>query len=95
VRTKFPSIPIVWIAISPNERRWKVWNEISEANTLIANYCKTNANLHFVDTDEQLLRDGKPMPELYLNDKLHFNDKGYAVWSAIIKKRLDEILKSN
>lgn len=91
VRQKHPNTPIYYIAISPNERRWAVQNDIVEANELFKNYCQNTPNLHFIETMQQLLgKDGKYQPEMYINDKLHFNEKGYKIWSEIIKGVLDK-----
>ena len=91
VRQKFPTIPIYYIAISPNERRWAVQDKVVEANDLFKNYCQNTPNLHFIETMQQLLgKDGKYQPELHISDKLHFNEKGYKIWTAIIKDILDK-----
>lgn len=91
VKLKKPETNIYYISISPNERRWSVQDKIIEANSLLKNYCQSVPNLHFIETMPQLLsKEGKYQPELYVADKLHFNDKGYQIWSAIIKKTLDK-----
>ena len=96
VRTKFPTIPIYWIAISPNERRWKVQNKIIEANELLKNYCQNTPNMHYIETMPQLLgKDGKYQADLYISDKLHFNDKGYAIWKEVIGGVLDKDFGKN
>jgi lysophospholipase L1-like esterase/pimeloyl-ACP methyl ester carboxylesterase len=91
VRQKHPNTPIYYIAISPNERRWAVQDKITEANYLFKNYCQNTPNLHFIETMPQLLgKDGKYQSDLYIDDKLHFNEKGYKVWTEIIKPVLDK-----
>jgi lysophospholipase L1-like esterase len=91
VHQKNPKTPIYYIAISPNERRWAVQDKIVEANELFKNYCQNTPNLHFIETMPQLLnKEGKYQPDLYINDKLHFNENGYKIWSPIIKGVLDK-----
>jgi hypothetical protein len=91
VHLKNPNTPIYYIAISPNERRWAVQNKIVEANELFKNYCQNTPNLHFIETMAHLLsKDGKYQPDLYINDKLHFNENGYKIWSPLIKGVLDK-----
>ncbi len=91
VHKKRPNTPIYYIAISPNERRWAVQNKIVEANELLMSYCQNTSNLHFIETMPQLLsKDGKYQPDLYITDKLHFNENGYKIWSGIIKGVLDK-----
>ena len=35
-----------------------------------------------------LTGDNKPMPELYTDDMLHMNEKGYKIWTKIIRENL-------
>jgi lysophospholipase L1-like esterase len=35
--------------------------------------------------------DGKPMPDLFKKDGLHLNDKGYQIWTKVVKKWLKAI----
>jgi predicted esterase len=93
VRQKHPNTPIYYIAISPNERRWAVWDKIVETNNLFKVYCEQTPNLHFIETDTKLLgKDGKYQSDLYVEDKLHFNKNGYKIWREIINQAL-RILK--
>ncbi|MBC7417202.1 MAG: G-D-S-L family lipolytic protein, partial [Pedobacter sp.] len=34
--------------------------------------------------DNMLIADGKPMPDIFLNDNLHMNQKGYDIWIKAI-----------
>ena len=89
VRQKHPNTIIYYIAISPNEQRWAVWDRIIEANKFLKTYCEQTPNLHFIETDLKLLgKDGKYQSDLYVDDKLHFNEKGYKIWSEIINQEL-------
>jgi lysophospholipase L1-like esterase len=36
--------------------------------------------------------DGRPRRELFLDDGLHLNDKGYAVWNAVLAPLLQSML---
>ena len=94
IRKKYKNQPIYFVAITPTESRWKVWNKQREANALIKAYCGTKKNLFFIDTEAAYLNEkGQPISEYFIGDKLHQNQKGYDVWSRIIKKSLDETLK--
>ena len=37
-----------------------------------------------------LSEDGSRMPELYIEDGLHMNKKGYEVWTKLVRKSLLE-----
>ena len=94
VRAIKPNKPILLIEITPTNLRWKVWQQAKQANELLKNMSKKMKNVYFIETAAAYLdAEGKPRSELFGSDQLHQNQKGYDIWSAIIKKRLDEILK--
>jgi lysophospholipase L1-like esterase len=48
--------------------------------------------MYFVETASALLgADGKYQPQLHVEDKLHFNEKGYVIWTKIMRKSIAEI----
>jgi hypothetical protein len=94
IRKVHHSTPVFWIEITPTESRWKVWPEIHKANSLIKDICSRQKNTYFIKTDFAFLNEkGLPKDEYFREDKLHLTEKGYAVWTEIIKKELDKILK--
>jgi hypothetical protein len=94
IRTNHRDTPVFWIAITPSSSRWKAWPQIQKANNFIMDYCDSKKNLYFIKTDFAFLgQDGKPKDELFRDDLLHLNAKGYEVWKEIVKKELDGVLK--
>lgn len=95
VRKTHPDKPIFFIAITPNSKRFHVWDKIHRANQLIQQYAESDPKIHFIDTEKYYFgEDGKPRDELFGEDKLHQNAAGYKQWAAIIKKQLDADLGS-
>ena len=94
IRKGNPATPVFWIEITPTASRWKVWPEIQKANSLIKEICDKKKNTYFIKTDFAFLNEkGLPKDELFRDDKLHLTEKGYVVWTEIIKKELDNKLK--
>jgi len=94
IRKLHPATPVFWIEITPTASRWKVWPEIQKANSLIKKICDNQKNTYFIKTDFAFLSEnGLPNNELFRDDKLHLTEKGYAVWTEIIKKELNHVLK--
>ena len=92
IREKYPSVPITWLAISPSEKRWSVWNQIQQANGLIKTFTASEPNLFYIDVGQNFLgTDGKPNELYYRDDKLHYNDVGYQVWGKSIEKEVKAI----
>jgi len=94
IRNKYPDTPVFWIAITPTASRWNVWPRIREANRLIRESCLGHKNTHFITTEHAFLNSsGMPREELFQPDRLHLNPDGYAVWTQLVKKELDAVLK--
>lgn len=94
IRAKYPETPVFWIAITPTNARIKAWSEVQEANLLVKKMCEQSENFHFINTDYAYLdNNGKPIRNLFVDDQIHLNESGYAIWTKIIKKELDTYLK--
>jgi hypothetical protein len=93
IRRKFTDTPVFWISVTPTPSIWAVWPEIKEANGMIKDICKSHRNTYFIDTEKYFLNSsGLPRSELFLDDKLHLNADGYAIWTGIIKNELNAVL---
>ncbi len=59
--------------------------EMEKANRLIAGFLGRQKQAAFVDVYHPMLAsDGKPMADLFQEDELHMNAKGYAIWTKVI-----------
>ncbi len=88
-----PDPPVFIIEVTPTESRFIVWPEIRRVNAILREIALTTDNTYFVPTAEYYLdASGNPRPELFVDDKLHLNADGYALWTKLIRRRLDEIL---
>jgi len=86
IREKFPKIPVVYISMKPSPLRWKMKDKMMNANHQIKNFLSKKKNTKFVDVwDAMLDKDGLPIAEIFGEDKLHMNAKGYAIWQKLIE----------
>ena len=78
--------PVVFISIKPSLARWALYPKMQEANQLIRQYIEAHPQLlRFVDVGTPMLgADGKPRPELYVEDGLHLTHAGYALWTRVV-----------
>jgi lysophospholipase L1-like esterase len=89
IRDQLPKIPIVFISIKPSPSRWHLKGKIEEANTIIKDFLKKKKKTSFIDVYHKMLgADGTPLPDIFLDDKLHMNAKGYAIWQKEIQPYL-------
>jgi lysophospholipase L1-like esterase len=81
VLPRLPEARILFVSIKPSIARWRLVDEIREANALVRDYTTRDKRLVYVDVFTPMLDErGQPRPELFLEDGLHMNAKGYAIW---------------
>ncbi|MEJ6982205.1 GDSL-type esterase/lipase family protein [Pedobacter sp. P351] len=89
IRTKLPSVPLVYISIKPSPVRAQFVQKAAEANRLIKTFLAADKNVKFVDVYSAMLtKEGKTRPELFVGDMLHMNKKGYELWRKALKPYL-------
>ena len=93
VQKRQPDVPFLWVEITPTKSRWAQWEKIKRLNQMIKTYCDKTDNVYFVSTASAFLDEaGFPKTTLFVEDQLHLNKAGYALWSSIIRKAIDEVL---
>ena len=89
IRAKLPNTPIVYISIKPSPSRDKFRAKAIASNQLIEKYLAGQQNVVFVDIFKPMLtKTGALRPELFLEDMLHMNAHGYAIWHKAIEPKL-------
>lgn len=90
IHGKLPKTKIVYIAVKPSIKRWALVEQVREANRLIAELAGHDERLEFVDIDKPMIgEDGMPRKELFVEDGLHLSDKGYELWTSLVRPQLD------
>lgn len=89
VHEKLPKTKIIYVAVKPSIARWKLIDKVRETNRLIAEKCKKDERLVFLDIQPLMLGDdGQPKPELFVKDGLHLSAEGYRRWSDLLRPHL-------
>jgi lysophospholipase L1-like esterase len=89
IRNKLPNTSIAFVSIKPSPSRERLMPEMREANSLIKSFLKDKKNSAFIDVYHKMLnKDGSPDKSLFIEDELHMNAKGYAIWKKIIQPYL-------
>src|SRR5450432_98656 len=85
IRTGLPGENIVYVSIKPSPSRARLKEKMEKANLLIQTYLSIQSNAAFVDVYHKMLNpDGSIMTDIFLEDNLHMNAKGYAIWQKAI-----------
>ena len=84
---------MLFIAVTPTNKRWKVWDKTQGVNAAIAEICSDQPNTHWIATVGSFLgKDGKPLANYFIDDQLHLNESGYDVWGELIMARLATVI---
>lgn len=85
VRRGLPDVPIAYIAIKPSPARAGLLQAVQAANAQIRAEAARWNGVSFIDIATPMLDGhGQPRPELFLEDQLHLNADGYALWRGIL-----------
>ena len=64
-------------------------DQMREANRLIREHARSQQNLGYIDIFTPMLgAGGTPQKELFIEDGLHLNDKGYELWTKVVGEAL-------
>lgn len=86
VRAGQPTVPIAFISIKPSVARRNLLPSIQAANKLINAWAMGQKNVAFLDVAPAMVdAQGQPKPDLFVEDGLHMNPKGYALWVAQVR----------
>ncbi len=84
IRNHMPGVPVDFVSLKPSPSRIHLMKKMEAANTMIKEFLKNKKNAAFIDVYPAMLNaDGKPMKDIFLEDNLHMNAKGYAIWKRI------------
>ncbi len=89
IRNKFPKVYIAYVSMKPSPSRQMLASKMISGNEQIKKYLSTKSRAVFVDVYKDMINDeGKPREELFLDDNLHMNKMGYAIWKKAIEPYL-------
>ena len=90
VKENLPNTKIFVIGVKPSTARYHLRKKELTLNKLKFDLSKKEKNLFFIDVWEAMLIDGKANPDLFEEDGLHINQKGYEIWKNKVKPLLME-----
>jgi len=89
IRKKLPAVSIVYVSMKPSPSRHHLKEKFIAGNAAIKNFLGQHKKTAFVDVYNKMINaDRTPKADLFLDDELHMNNKGYAIWQKAIKPYL-------
>ena len=90
IREKFGKrVPIVFVSIKPSISRWKLEKKYLATNLLIKTFLSKDKFSSYLDVHQPMLDEHQEvLKDIFVEDNLHMNSKGYAIWINIIAPTL-------
>lgn len=85
IRAQDPDTWIVLIGAKPSPVRWHLKRAYKKLNRKFSRLCKKDPALEYADVWKGMLDGRKVRTDLFLEDGLHMNEKGYDIWYHLIK----------
>jgi len=85
IRTDLPDAQISFISMKPAPARLDKLEVMKEGNKKIEAFIKKQKNAAYIDVMTPMLQaDGSLRKEIYIEDGIHMNPKGYAIWQKVL-----------
>ncbi len=89
IRSSFSKTPIAFISLKPSPSRKHLMLKMVETNLFIETFLKRQKHTEFIDVYHNMVDDtGEPLKDIFLEDNLHMNAKGYHIWQKSIQPHL-------
>ena len=95
LKKALPKTKLVYLAVRPSLSRIAIVDKQKQFNVWLEKYCKSQKGRFFLDMHSPFyLPDGiTVMPDIFIADRLHLNEKGYLIFSAKIREFILEKLR--
>ena len=90
LRSQLPvKVKIIFISAKPSVARWQLKSKYEEFNRQLKLWTSTKKNVLYADVWTPMLDNrGEVRKDLFIEDNLHMNRKGYDIWKIVISKYL-------
>ena len=88
--SEFPLSTLYIVSFKPSIARRNLIPQMIEINEVLKNYADIRPNTEFINTFDAMMPNGVLDESLFDPDGLHMNDKGYDLWTSIIKPILSD-----
>lgn len=87
IHSKQPGARIWFLSAKPSLARWHLRGNYLTLNKTLKKFARRTRGVRYIDIWKVMLdAEGKPRQELFLEDGLHMNRKGYDIWREAVGK---------
>jgi lysophospholipase L1-like esterase len=91
VQQDLPKTKVVLISPKPSVARWHLRKNYRKLNKKLEKFAQKTDNLEYADVWTAMLdENGQVFTDVFLDDNLHMNKKGYDIWGKVIGRFLEE-----
>lgn len=84
-----PNMEIVLISAKPSISRWRFRGRYRRLNRKLGKLASNTNGIDFIDVWYPMLDKRKVKQDIFIEDGLHMNSKGYDIWYDVIKNYID------
>ncbi len=86
IHASLPETRVYVICVKPSVSRWASWPQAVETNELLQAIAAKNDLVSYIDVAAPMLQpNGEVMTDIFVDDNLHLNPKGYEIWTAAVR----------
>ncbi len=87
IHSKQPGARIWFLSAKPSLARWRLSGDYLTLNESLRKFARRTRGVRYINIWKLMLdAEGKPRQELFLDDGLHLNRKGYEIWREAVGK---------
>ncbi|HLT63177.1 MAG TPA: GDSL-type esterase/lipase family protein, partial [Pseudohongiella sp.] len=91
IHTELPQTRIYVLSVKPSVARVASWPIAQDLNARYKALADSDPLVTYIDVATPFLKaDGTVMTDIFVQDNLHLNEKGYDIWAAAIREVLME-----
>ena len=90
IKSKNPETEVILIAAKPSISRWKIRGKYKRLNRKMERFTKNDPQLYYVDVWKPMLNKRKLKTDIFIEDGLHMNQKGYDIWYEAMKDLVNQ-----
>lgn len=89
IHAELPETRIYVLSVKPSIARQASWPIAQTLNSAYRELAAQDPLVHYIDVATPFLQaDGSVMTDIFVEDNLHLNEKGYDIWAASVKQVL-------
>jgi lysophospholipase L1-like esterase len=83
-----PETEIVFISVKPSPLRWDKHEQYEALNAAVERIASRDKRLSYADVYSVMLDGDTVREDIFIQDRLHMNEQGYALWDEVIRPML-------